>query len=180
MTTYTFINSPLGQLLLTSREGKLTGLFFADEPHARLGGDWVRQDDVPVFVQTDWQLEEYISGERTDFDLASVELAGSPWQMSVWQQIARIPFGQTISYGELAQRIGRTVQDARAVGTATGQNPVSWIIPCHRVVGKNGAMTGYAGGLPRKIALLDFEAARSAGRQATLSCGDKEPELVSV
>ena len=174
--TYTLIDSPLGQLLLTSRDGKLSGLYFADQPHARIAPDWIRQDDAAIFVQAARQLEEYASGEREDFDLPFGAI-GTHFKASVWNAIAAIPFGQTITYSELAQRVGRSPTDARAVGTATGQNPISWIVPCHRVVGKNGALTGYAGGLPRKSALLEFEAAKSAGRDTTLAFGEQQPVL---
>ena len=179
MTTYTHIDSPLGQLLLTSREGQLSGLYFADRPHARIAPGWVRQDDAAIFAQTAQQLEEYASGERERFDLP-LGLSGTPFQVLVWNAIAAIPFGQTITYSELAQRVGRSPKDARAVGTATGQNPVCWIVPCHRVVGKSGALTGYAGGITRKSALLDFEAAKSAGRKAILVHGEKQPALALV
>ena len=177
---YTHVDSPLGQLLLTSREGKLSGLYFADHPHARIVLDWVRDDDAAIFTQTMQQLEEYSMGKRESFDLSQVNLMGSPHQLVIWREIAKIPFGQTITYSELAERVGRFPKDARAVGTATGQNPVSWIIPCHRVVGKNGALTGYAGGVTRKSALLEFEAAKLAGREATLSHGQKQSALALV
>jgi methylated-DNA-[protein]-cysteine S-methyltransferase len=180
MTLYTYIDSPLGQLLLTSRKGKLSGLYFADQPHARIVPGWVRQDDAAIFTQTAHQLEEYASGKRKSFDLSQVDLRGSAFQMPVWRKIARIPFGETITYGELAQRVGLSPGNARAVGTATGQNPVGWIIPCHRVVGKSGALTGYAGGLARKRALLEFEAAKSAGRDAVLAYGQEQPALALV
>ncbi len=179
MTTYTHIDSPLGQLLLVSREGKLSGLYFADQPHARVVPGWVRRDDEAIFAQTAQQLEEYASGMRERFDLP-LDLIGTPFQLSVWQTIARIPFGQTITYSELAQRAGRSPKDARAVGTATGQNPVCWIVPCHRVVGKGGALTGYAGGVARKSALLEFEGAKSVGWEAILAHGDKQSALALV
>jgi methylated-DNA-[protein]-cysteine S-methyltransferase len=88
-------------------------------------------------------------------------LSGTPFQVRVWNEIARIPFGRTISYGELAERVG-SADAVRAVGTATGRNPVCWIVPCHRVVGKDGSLTGFAGGLERKRAFLDFESGKSA------------------
>jgi len=179
MTTYTHIESPLGQLLLTSREGKLSGLYFANQRHARVAHGWVRQDDAAIFAQTARQLEEYATGERENFDVPFI-LNGTPFQVSVWQAIAQIPFGETIAYGELARRVGRLPKDARAVGMATGNNPVGWIVPCHRVVGKSGALTGYAGGVARKIALLDFEAARMAGRDMGLAYGQKQAALVLV
>jgi methylated-DNA-[protein]-cysteine S-methyltransferase len=176
MITYTHIDSPLGQLLLTSRGGKLSGLYFSDRPHARIGADWVQEDDAEIFAQTAQQIEEYASGERESFDLP-ITMSGTPFQLAVWNGIANIPFGQTLSYSELAQKIGRSANDARAVGTATGQNPVSWIVPCHRVVGKSGASTGYAGGIARKNALLEFEGAKSVGWEAILTHGDKQPAL---
>jgi len=172
MTIYTHLESPLGELLLTSREGALTGLYFADQLHApRVGHDWVGEDEAEIFVQTGQELAEYVSGERTRFDL-SLGLAGTAFQVLVWNAIAAIPFGSTLTYSELAQRIGMP-KKARAVGMAAGRNPVCWIVPCHRVVGKNGALTGYAGGVSRKSALLDFEAARSAHRDAVLSLGER-------
>jgi len=179
MTLYTHIDTPLGQLLLTSRESKLSGLYFTDQPHAHIAPDWVQQDDADIFAQTARQLEEYASGERKRFDLP-LRLSGTPFQALVWNAIASIPFAQTITYSELAQRVGRSPKDARAVGTATGQNPVCWIVPCHRVVGKSGTFTGYAGGVSRKSALLEFEAARSAGRDAILAYGQKQPTLALV
>jgi len=179
MTTYTHIDSPLGQLLLTSREDKLSGLYFADQPHARIAPEWIRQDDAGIFTETSQQLAEYATGERESFDLP-LALSGTPFQVSVWNAIAAIPFGQTITYGELAEQIGRSSRDARAVGMATGQNPVSWIVPCHRVVGKNGDLTGYAGGIARKSALLEFEGAKSVGWEAILAHGDMQPALALV
>lgn len=177
MTIYTHLDGPLGQLLLTSHKDKLAGLYFADQPHARVDPEWVRRDDADIFTQTAQQLEEYASGEREYFDLP-LGLSGTPFQALVWNAIAAIPFGETLTYGELAERIGRSPRDARAVGMATGQNPVSWIIPCHRVVGKSGALTGYAGGILRKRTLLEFEAAKSAGRDAILAYGKDQPVLV--
>ena len=179
MIIYTHIDSPLGQLLLSSCEGKLSGLYFADQPHARIAPGWVRQDDAAIFAQTAQQLEEYAAGERESFDVP-LNLKGTAFQGFVWTAIAAIPFGQTITYGELAQRIGRLPKDARAVGTATGLNPVSWIVPCHRVVGKSGALTGYAGGIARKSALLEFEGAKSVGWEAILAHGDKQSALALV
>jgi len=178
-TIYTHVDSPLGQLLVTGREGKLSGLYFADQPHAHIDPDWVRQDDADIFAQTAQQLVEYASGERERFDLP-LGLSGTPFQLRVWNTIARISFGQTITYSDLAQRIGRSPKEARAVGTATGQNPVCWIVPCHRVVGKNGDLTGYAGGLARKSALLEFEGAKSVGWEAILTHGDKQSALAMV
>jgi methylated-DNA-[protein]-cysteine S-methyltransferase len=176
MTLYTRIESPLGQLLLASREKKLSGLYFLDQPHApQIGRDWVRRDDAAIFHQTGEQLHEYASGERELFDL-DIDLSGTPFQILVWRQINAIPFGHTITYSDLAQRIANP-QSIRAVGTATGANPLSWIVPCHRVVGKNGSLTGYAGGLKRKSALLDFEATRSNGLPGALAYSDSSCAL---
>ena len=164
---FTHIDSPLGQLLLTSREQKLSGLYYAQQAHAKVQPDWVEQADLPIFAQTQAQIAEYAAGTRQAFDLPLL-LKGTPFQTWVWNEIAVIPFGKTVTYGELARRIGRSFRDARAVGTATGQNPVSWVNPCHRVVGRDGSLTGYAGGLSRKSAMLEFEAARLTGASAVL------------
>ena len=106
------------------------------------------------------QLDEYAAGEKRKFDLP-VAFNGTPFQVRVWEEIYRIPFGETISYGELAARAGNP-EAVRAAGTATGRNPICWVVPCHRVVGKMAALTGFAGGLERKRAYLDFESGRSA------------------
>jgi methylated-DNA-[protein]-cysteine S-methyltransferase len=173
MTTTTCLESPLGKLLLTSREGKLTGLYFADSPHApKIGPGWIEREEAPIFAQTREQLEEYASGERVQFDLP-IAPAGTPFQLRVWQEISAIPFGKTVTYGEIARRIG-SPDGVRAVGTAAGRNPLCWIIPCHRVVGRDGSPTGYAGGLRRKEALLAFE----SGRATTLDVQSPVPEFV--
>lgn len=177
MTSYTHIDSPLGRLLLTSRQNQLTGLYFADKAHApRVGREWVYQPDAEIFAQTKAQLDEYASGENEVFDVP-VAMEGTPFQVRVWNEISMIPFGHTITYTELAHRVG-ALQAVRAVGTATGANRISWIIPCHRVVGKRDALTGYAGGLERKKALLDFEAGRREGRAAIVEYGEPLPDLV--
>ena len=167
MITYTHIESPLGQLLLTSSEGKLSGLYFADDRRARIGSSWVQQERADIFLKAAQQLKEYALGKRQRFDLP-LSAQGTAFQASIWNIIHAIPFGRTITYTELAKRAGRSPKDARAVGIATGQNPICWIIPCHRVIGKDGALTGYAGGLPRKAVLLELEAVRAAGRKAIL------------
>jgi methylated-DNA-[protein]-cysteine S-methyltransferase len=159
MTSYSFHQTPLGELLLTARDEKLTGLYFADRPHApRPGRDWLRQDDAAIFVEARRQLDEFARGARTDFDLP-LALDGTPFQLRVWPEITRIPFGTTISYGELAARLGEP-RAVRAAASAAGRNPLCWIVPCHRVVGQDGRLTGYAGGLSRKRLLLELEAGR--------------------
>ena len=147
-------------MLLTSKAYRLTGLYFADMPHApQMGRGYFEQPDAAIFIRTARQLTEYASGKRKVFDLP-MDLGGTPFQMLVWEYIAAIPFGETVTYGELAQRVG-SPEAVRAVGSATGANPLSLIIPCHRVVGKYDDLTGYAGGIPRKQALLDFEAGKT-------------------
>jgi methylated-DNA-[protein]-cysteine S-methyltransferase len=168
MTLHSLLESPLGELLLIAHDDSLTGVYFTDQSHApQIHPDWVRRDDAPVFGAVRRQLLDYTEGGSEDFDLP-VELTGTKFQVKVWEQIIAIPFGETVSYTDLAERIGDP-RAVRAVGTAAGANPICWIIPCHRVVGKDGSLTGYAGGLARKKALLDFEAARHAGREIVLA-----------
>jgi methylated-DNA-[protein]-cysteine S-methyltransferase len=158
-TAYSYIDSALGQLLVTSSENKLTGLYFKGRHHAQLNPAWTLQDDLEIFAQAEQQLDEYASGSRKEFDLP-ISLNGTPFRLQVWNEIAKIPYGQTIAYSEIAELLDKP-DAVRAVGTATGANPLSLIIPCHRVVGKCGTMTGYAGGLIRKTALLDFESGKT-------------------
>ncbi len=162
--THTTVGSSLGDLTVTARGGSVTGLYF---PH-----HWYLPDRAAFGEYSDTgfddvrrQLDEYLAGERREFDLP-VRTAGSPFQERVWQLIRQVPYGSTVSYGELARAIGGGTT-AREVGAATGRNPVSIIIPCHRVVGASGGLTGYAGGLRRKRALLDLEQ-DVAGRAARL------------
>jgi methylated-DNA-[protein]-cysteine S-methyltransferase len=153
-TTYTRQESAFGPLLLRAQNGTLTGLFFADQPHApTIGIDWKRDDDADIFTQTLREVEEFASGERHEFHVEA-GLIGRPFQVQVWREIAAIPYGETRTYGEISRLLGAS---PRAVGSATGRNPLSLVIPCHRVMGANGALTGYAGGLDRKRRLLDLE-----------------------
>jgi methylated-DNA-[protein]-cysteine S-methyltransferase len=161
--TYTTMASPVGELLLTAdEEGRLSALWLPGDPlsrHARARpGDARRDDGALAPART--QLEEYFAGERTAFDLP-VAPAGTPFQQSVWAQLRRIPYGTTTTYGELAARLGRPTA-VRAVGAANGANPVSIVIPCHRVIGASGLLTGYGGGLAAKRRLLDLERAAAA------------------
>jgi O-6-methylguanine DNA methyltransferase len=145
--------SPLGPLRLEARDGRLVGLW--------MDGDGVAAGDDPVLAATATQLEEWFAGERRSFDVP-VELDGTPFQREVWTALCGIPFGETISYGELARRVGRPPSASRAVGAANGRNPVSLVVPCHRVIGANGTLVGYGGGLERKRWLLDWEQGRAA------------------
>ena len=153
-TIYTRHDSAFGPLLLLARDGYLTGLFFAEQAHApAIDVRWRRDDDDSLFTQTIREVSEFASGERHAFSLPFAA-SGTPFQKQVWREIAAIPFGETRTYGDIASTLGAF---ARAVGSATGRNPLSLIVPCHRVVGTNGALTGYAGGLQRKRRLLELE-----------------------
>lgn len=153
-TTHTVAASPLGDLTLVADEGRLTGLYF---PH-----HWYRPDPASFGARDDTgfgdvtaQLGEYFAGQREGFEL-TLDPRGDDFQHRVWALISAIPYGQTTSYGELAKQLGDGTA-AKDVGQAVGRNPLSVIVPCHRVVGKDGQLTGYAGGLARKRFLLDLE-----------------------
>jgi methylated-DNA-[protein]-cysteine S-methyltransferase len=155
-TTHTIIDSPIGGLTLVGAGGTLSGVYFP--------GHWTRPDSATFgersnrgFERVEEQLAEYFAGERTTFALPT-SIVGDGFQRKVWGLIDQIPYGTTTTYGDLARELGDATL-ARAVGGAVGHNPLSVIIPCHRVVGKDGALTGYAGGLDRKRFLLDLEAA---------------------
>ncbi len=151
---YTIIESPIGELLLTSDGSSLTGLYMeAHKGGPAVDGGWVRDDGL--FRAWTTELDAYFAGEASGFR-SPVRARGTAFQKRVWEALRKIPRGETISYGELARRIG-SPRAVRAVGAAVGRNPVSVIIPCHRVVGSNGALTGYAGGVKRKQWLLDHE-----------------------
>jgi methylated-DNA-[protein]-cysteine S-methyltransferase len=154
MTCFTIIDSPLGDLLVVGDGHAITGLFTIARP---LAG--AERDDAP-FAAAAAQLREYFAGERTAFDL-ELAPAGTPFQRRVWDELLRVPYGETTTYTELAERIGRPGA-ARAVGHANAHNPVSILVRCHRVIGSAGALTGYAGGLERKRALLALEARTAA------------------
>jgi methylated-DNA-[protein]-cysteine S-methyltransferase len=122
-----------------------------------IGADWVHDDEAAPFAKVKHQLAAYFAGQLQQFDLP-LQLQGTAFQQRVWEELNRIPYGSTISYGELARRVGNP-NASRAVGLANGRNPVSLIVPCHRVIGANSKLTGYGGGLSRKEALLTFESA---------------------
>lgn len=162
---YTDFSSPIGVLVLRSSDHGLTGLFMEEHLHGpatteRAG--WKRDDGRHDGARA--QLGEYFAGSRAVFDLP-LDLGstgGTVFQQRVWAALGNIPYGETISYGELARRIGQPAA-VRAVGLANGRNPVSIIVPCHRVIGASGALTGFGGGIARKQALLELEA-RGSGR----------------
>jgi methylated-DNA-[protein]-cysteine S-methyltransferase len=152
----TVIDSPLGPLTLLASGGALTGLYMnGREPAAPGGAGEVAEQDEAVLAETERQLEEYFAGRRQAFDLP-LALEGTAFQRRVWDALLRIGYGETVTYGQLAGRIGQPTA-ARAVGVANGRNPVSIIVPCHRVIGSDGSLTGYGGGLPSKRRLLDLE-----------------------
>ncbi len=148
------IESPVGPLTLVARDGVLTDVSMHEQRHVSPLPDDAILDDR-WFKDVAAQLDAYFAGEQWSFDL-EMNLVGTPFQQSVWSQLREIPYGETISYGELAQRIGNP-QASRAVGLANGRNPIAIIVPCHRVIGANGSLTGYGGGLERKTWLLDHE-----------------------
>lgn len=156
------IESPVGPLLLVSRDGALAQLWMTPFPLPE--GARPADEDAAVLDAAERQLTEYFGGRRTAFDLP-LALEGTAFQRLVWDELLAIPFGERISYGELARRVGRP-GSARAVGLANGRNPVSIIVPCHRVVGSDGTLTGYGGGLDRKAWLLDHEARNGPGQLA--------------
>ena len=153
-TTTTTMASPVGTLTLTAEDGKLTRLHMDGQRHAPdTSPAWERDDDGLAGVVE--QLEAYFAGSRQAFEVP-LALAGTDFQRRVWEGLLEIPYGETMSYGELARRVGRPGA-SRAVGLANGRNPVAIIVPCHRVIGANGTLTGYGGGLDRKVWLLDHE-----------------------
>jgi methylated-DNA-[protein]-cysteine S-methyltransferase len=154
VTSYTTMKSPIGPLLLVGDRGGLRFVHFATGRRPKSPDpDWI-QDQLP-FQEAIRQLEAYFAGKLQDFDLPLV-LDGTEFQLLVWRNLRKIPYGETVSYGQLARRIG-SPDAARAVGLANGSNPIPIIIPCHRVIGSNGDLTGFGGGLPVKKKLLALE-----------------------
>ena len=153
------VDSPIGPLTIAASARGVTGIYMLNHSHPpaaeALGEKLDAAGDDPFIARAADQLGEYFSGQRTSFDVP-LDAAGTEFQRRVWAALARIPFGQTRSYGELALELG-DVKLTRAVGTANGRNPVSIIVPCHRVIGADGSLTGYAGGLERKLFLLRLE-----------------------
>jgi methylated-DNA-[protein]-cysteine S-methyltransferase len=158
MTRYAKIPTTLGLVYATLHDAGLGGLYFEGGRHAPpIAADWREDPEAQPFAALRGQLQEYLAGKRRTFDLALAP-RGTPFQLRVWSEIARIPFGETITYTELARRTG-SVDAMRAVGAATGRNPHSIVVPCHRVIGSDGTLTGYAGGIERKRRLLELEGA---------------------
>jgi methylated-DNA-[protein]-cysteine S-methyltransferase len=152
---YTYLDTPIGTLLIAGDAEAVRRIDFPKNGKASTPGeDWTESARGPV-GQAVKQLREYFAGQRADFDLPLLP-EGTEFQRSVWRNLQDIPYGETISYGELAKRVGNP-KASRAVGAANGQNPIPIVIPCHRVIGANGKLTGFGGGLPTKEALLALE-----------------------
>jgi methylated-DNA-[protein]-cysteine S-methyltransferase len=162
MRLYTEMPSPIGKLLLVGREDALCGLYMDTPRTPAPGADW-RSATAP-FAGAVTQLEQYFAGERDEFELV-LDPAGTPFQVAAWMALRTIPFGRTASYGEQARRMGRP-SAARAVGAANRSNPIAVVVPCHRVIGSDGSLTGFGGGLWRKRQLLRHEATVAAAAAA--------------
>lgn len=161
MHCYDFYDGPQGRMLLVASDGGLCGAYFAGQKYfPRIAPEWRQNAGHASLRQTKRELAEYFGGERERFEM-TLAPEGTPFQRAVWQAIFAVGFGRTITYGELARRAGYP-DSARAAGAATGRNPISVIVPCHRIVGSNGSLTGYAGGLDRKRALLALELGAAA------------------
>ncbi|CAM9101341.1 methylated-DNA--[protein]-cysteine S-methyltransferase [Acinetobacter bereziniae] len=150
------MNSPVGKLKLVAHDQALVAVLWENENPKRVRlAQLIENKNHPVLLETQQQLNEYFQGHRTQFDLA-LDFAGTEFQQKVWQALLTIPFGETRSYKQIAEQIGN-VKAVRAVGAANGKNPISIIAPCHRVVGANGKLVGFAGGLENKDILLKIE-----------------------
>jgi methylated-DNA-[protein]-cysteine S-methyltransferase len=163
MKRYDYYDSPCGRMLLVADGEALCGAYFVGQKHFKeIASNWRREPRAAALLQARRELDEYFAGQRTKFDVA-LAAEGTPFQREVWRAIAGVPFGETISYAELARRAGRP-GSARAAGAATGRNPIGVIVPCHRIVGADGSLTGYAGGVDKKRALLALEAGAASAR----------------
>jgi methylated-DNA-[protein]-cysteine S-methyltransferase len=156
---YTTMESPIGELLLVGDGDTLSGLYMQEgRKPMTIATGW--ESSTEPFADVKRQLDEYFAGNRTIFDIP-LAAEGAPFEREVWHALEEIPYGETVSYGEIARRVGQPTA-ARAVGTANGRNPIAVIVPCHRVIGADGTLTGYGGGLERKRLLLELE--RGQGR----------------
>ena len=156
MKCFTYLESPIGPLLLCANDAELTGIYMDTPGRPPLySGGWTEDASAPPLPEAVRQLREYFAGTRREFDLP-LRLQGTEFQQRVWHALTEIPYGETWSYGQLARRIGNK-NASRAVGLANGSNPISILVPCHRVIGADGSLTGYGGGLERKRWLLAHE-----------------------
>jgi methylated-DNA-[protein]-cysteine S-methyltransferase len=162
MNIYSHVDSPIGPLLLTSDGESLTGLYMgAPSKRPHMGSEWAENPNGSLLAEAARQLEEYFSGKRQVFDLP-LKMEGTEFQKRVWRELTQIPFGETWSYGQLAKRLDNP-NGSRAVGLANGRNPIAVIVPCHRVIGADGSLTGFGGGIPRKQWLLSHEGFPATG-----------------
>jgi methylated-DNA-[protein]-cysteine S-methyltransferase len=156
MRSHAVVDSPFGPLTLVAHGDALCGLYMVQQRHRPDELTFGEPDPgAGIFARVEAELKEYFAGQRHEFELP-LTFVGTPFQQLVWAELRKIPYGTTTSYGELADRLGKPAA-SRAVGLANGKNPIGIIVPCHRVVGANGSLTGYGGGLERKRYLLDFE-----------------------
>ena len=169
MNIFCYTESPIGRLMLTSDGSSLTGLFMhlnrnkpTQQPSP--GKDWIQNATIDPLPRALRQLQEYFFGKRREFDLP-LQLNGTDFQRSVWRELTLIPFGKTLSYGQLAKNLGNS-NASRAVGLANGRNPIAIIVPCHRVIGSDGSLTGFGGGIDRKQWLLRHEGLPGTGELA--------------
>ena len=159
----TYYNSPIGKLLLTSDGENLTGLWIEDQKHYlyKINEQLITNDDLEIFKQVKNWLDKYFNGEKVSINNLKLKPNGTKFQIEVWKILSDIPYGKVITYKEIAQiiapKLNKERMSAQAVGGAVGHNPISIIIPCHRVIGNNGNLTGYAGGIDKKIKLLQIE-----------------------
>ncbi|MFI1922007.1 MULTISPECIES: methylated-DNA--[protein]-cysteine S-methyltransferase [unclassified Streptomyces] len=160
MKQHTIVDSPYGPLTLVADDGVLCGLYMTEQRHRPPEENFGPRDDT-LFEDAEEQLKAYFAGELREFSL-ELHLHGTPFQRSVWEGLRKIPYGETRTYGELAEALGNPTA-SRAVGLANGKNPIGIIVPCHRVIGAGGGLTGYGGGLDRKRRLLDFEGGTAPG-----------------
>jgi methylated-DNA-[protein]-cysteine S-methyltransferase len=159
---YKFIDSPVGKLKLVAGEKGLVAILWEnDNPRRVVLGDLREDDRQPILVEAERQLKEYFEGKRRGFSIP-LDMRGTPFQQSVWEALLAIPFGETRSYGQLAKQLGKPTA-MRAVGAANGRNPISIVVPCHRVIGSSGKLTGFAGGLEAKEHLLKIESKSKSG-----------------
>ncbi|WP_296490314.1 methylated-DNA--[protein]-cysteine S-methyltransferase [Rhodoferax sp.] len=152
------LDSPLGSIRLAAGPNGLFGVWFEEQDDSPDASHWAHDPDHAVLAQAARQLNDYFAGKRSQFDLPLDLSAGTSLQQAVWRALLDIPFGQTCSYGKVSTAIGKP-SAVRAVGGAIGRNPLSIVVPCHRVIGAKGALTGYSGGMQRKVALLQLEGA---------------------
>ena len=156
MHYFDFYDGPMGRMLVVANDEALSGLYFVDQKYYReVARDWLRGGNHKTVLETARQLTEYFAGARRQFEIP-LAAEGTPFQNEVWRAISSVEYGDSITYSELARRAGHP-EAVRAAGTATGRNPITIIVPCHRIVGSNGSLTGYAGGLVRKRALRELE-----------------------